>query len=80
MQKTWSNINELLKNKTSSNFPTFFLENKKKISDSNEIANKFNNYFTSVGKLLSEKIPIHPTVDFHNFICLLKLRILLNLS
>ena len=61
MKKTWSIINELIgKASKKQNLPSQFKEGVDIITDENEIANRFNKYFTNVGPSLSKKIPKTP--------------------
>ena len=60
MKKTWSTINDLIKNKTiSSIYPEFFMLDNTKLSDKKDIANKFNEYFINIGPDLAEKIEVN---------------------
>ena len=60
MKKTWSTINDLIKNKTiSSVYPEFFMLDNTKLSDKKDIANKFNEYFINIGPDLAEKIEVN---------------------
>ena len=43
-------------NKNKKDFPLFFLIDNNKISNKNEKAERFNNFFTSVGPKLASKI------------------------
>ena len=60
MKKTWSTINDLVKDKAiSSVYPEFFLLDNTKLSDKKDIANKFNEYFINIGPHLAEKIEVN---------------------
>ena len=57
IKKTWSQINELVHKKDKkSEFPKYFLENGKMITNSLSISECFNNFFVNVGPNLSKKI------------------------
>ena len=57
MKKTWDTIKCVInKNKPSSDSSNFLIDGKL-TNDKNLIANKFNEYFTSIGINLSKKIP-----------------------
>ena len=56
-KKTWGTIKSIInKGKTSSDFPSYFLINKNKISDPCAIAEGFNTFFTGIGPKLSNEI------------------------
>ena len=55
VKKTWSIINDILnKNKQNTKLPVYFKHGEKKISDKKDIADKFNAFFTNIGKKLEE--------------------------
>ena len=57
MKKTWGLINEILgRKKRSFNFPDYFVENGKLVSGNFDIANGFNDFFTSIGEKLASNI------------------------
>ena len=57
MKKTWSIIIDILhKNKQNTKLPVYFKHGEKKISDKKDIADKFNTFFTNIGKKLADKI------------------------
>ena len=57
IKKTWSQINELVHKKDKkSEFPKYFLDNGKMITNSLTISECFNNFFVNVGPNLSKKI------------------------
>ena len=57
LKKTWSTINALLcRNKKTKSFPNAVKTDHGKITIKKEIANYFNNYFTSVGQKLANSI------------------------
>ena len=49
-------------------FPKSFMYNEKEITNPQEIADKFNDFFTNVGPNLSNKIPTHPTKTFRSYL------------
>ncbi len=54
MKKIWKTIGEVLnKTKKKEAFPDFFRDDNKPISDKLEIANRFNSFFTNIGKKCS---------------------------
>ena len=57
MKKTWQNINFLIhKQHNKSNFPEVFNDNNMNYKSNIEIANGFNNYFTTIGSKLANSI------------------------
>ena len=58
LRKSWSIIGEIInKKKSNSSLPNKFAIDGKEVDDSNVITNKFNKYFTSIGRNLAKKIP-----------------------
>uniref|UniRef100_A0A1A8GC74 Helentron 4 helitron-like transposon replicase/helicase/endonuclease n=1 Tax=Nothobranchius korthausae TaxID=1143690 RepID=A0A1A8GC74_9TELE len=56
---TWGIINNVIKrNKIASTVPNYFENGQSEISDTSEIVNEFNNFFTNVGPDLAKNIPI----------------------
>ena len=56
--KSRQTINEILnRDRKSDQFPTHIVINDNKISDEQEIADHFNNYFASIGETFADKIP-----------------------
>ena len=59
MKKTWGTIDETLNRKRkSTEYPAEFFYNNRTIRDSKDIANSFNEYFSSIGPSLSENIDV----------------------
>ena len=59
MKKTWGTIDETLNRKQkSTEYPAEFFYNNRTIRDSKDIANSFNEYFSSIGPSLSENIDV----------------------
>ena len=57
MKNSWRIINDTLsKNKRSSEMPSTFSHNGKKLTDPTEIANAFNTHFVNIGKTLASEI------------------------
>ena len=57
IKKTWQTINTILnRDRNKSNFPSYIKVNERKLINSQEIVNNFNDYFVSVGKNLASKI------------------------
>lgn len=58
MKETWNEINTVIgKSKNATNQTTFTDESNNKISDPQDIANQFNDFFVNVGPNLAGKIP-----------------------
>ena len=58
MKQTWKNINKLLnKSKANQSYPDFFEINGVKTYEKTTICEKFNEYFTNIGRELSAKLP-----------------------
>ena len=69
VKKTWSMINDILhKNKQNTKLPIYFKHGEKKISDKKDIANKFNAFFTNIGKNLADKIEEVPHRHFSDYL------------
>lgn len=70
MKGTWKTIKEILnKSKNKNTFPSFFRdENNKIITDKVEIANKFNTFFSTVGKKLAQNITVQDNKSFKDFL------------
>ena len=69
VKKTWSMINDILhKNKQNTKLPIYFKHGEKKISDKKDIANKFNEFFTNIGKNLADKIEEVPHRHFSDYL------------
>ena len=59
MKKTWATINETLnRNRKSNDFPLEFIVNNESITDTKDIANHFNNFFSNIGTNLSSSIKL----------------------
>ena len=57
MKNTWKTLNNLLGRNKQTRLPDFFKDNEgNKITDSTEIANHFNSFFTNIGTKLAGKI------------------------
>ena len=63
MKSTWKNINNLLNRQNDkSNFPEFFLDNNNThITNPQNIANKFNDFYVNLGPQLAQNIPTTQT-------------------
>ena len=69
VKKTWSMINDILhKNKQNTRLPVYFKQGEQKISDKKDIANKFNAFFTNIGKNLADKINDAPHKHFSDYL------------
>ena len=57
MKETWKTLNNVLGRNKKSKLPDFFKDTDgNKITDSNEIADNFNDFFTNIGTKLADKI------------------------
>ena len=64
IRNTWKTINEIIsKSPPKKQFPTFFRDGRKEITENCEIANKFNTLFTNIGPDQSKKFNINYTGD-----------------
>ena len=69
VKKTWSMINDILhKNKQNTRLPVYFKQGEQIISDKKDIANKFNEFFTNIGKNLADKINDVPNKHFSDYL------------
>lgn len=66
-RKTWSVINSLINKSHSRQTEREFIVDGEKISDENEIANGFNNYFLNIATKMSETLG-PATVDFNTYL------------
>lgn len=69
---TWKNINDILGRKIHSKLPTEMLitdafGNDEKINNAQLISNEFNNYFSSIGEKMANKIPSFPNDNINKF-------------
>ena len=59
MKKTWATINETLnRNRKSNDFPLEFIVKYESITDTKDIANHFNIFFSNIGTNLSSSIKL----------------------
>ena len=65
-KKVWRGINQLL-NKYKGKQKSIFLEDNGLITDSKEVANRFNNYFVNIAEKLSDKI-INKNTKFQDYL------------
>ena len=66
---TWSTIKDILnKTKSKQNFPNYFMINGTQISDAQDIANKFNDYFVNIGPNLASNVSINSTYSFKDYL------------
>jgi len=67
-KKTWNTINEALKrNRKEEDLPDYILDEDEKIVGQNNILNKLNSHFATVGKKLAETCN-NPTIPFDTFL------------
>ena len=58
MKKTWQTLKKVLgKQNNKSDIPQTFIINNENISNRPQIAQAFNNFFSSIGKLTSQNVP-----------------------
>ena len=70
-KKTWQTINEVLnRNKTRKNLPDTFLQksSNNNVTNPQEIANKFNEYFVNIGPQLAKKIPGNDNITYESYL------------
>ena len=68
-RKTWSTIKNLInRNRSTKEFPSYFLINNSKETDQKIIANKFNEFFTNIGPSLAKKIKVDTTCTYKKFL------------
>ena len=64
MKETWKTLNNVLGRNKTSRLPDFFIDsNGNKITEPKEIADNFNNFFTTIGSKLADKI-IPPDINY----------------
>ena len=69
IKKTWSTIKEIINNSSSQpSLPDYFQEDGTRISNCNDIANRFNNYFVNIGPNLAKKISKPANLSFKKFL------------
>lgn len=71
-KEIWNNINNVLGRNKKFNSPSEMTQTlpsgqQVKISEKQEIVNEFNNYFTSIGEQMAQKIVINPNDDINKF-------------
>ena len=68
-KKTWCTIKNLINKKTSKNeFPSYFLIENKKETNTKFIADKFNEFFTNIGPSLAEKIKSDSAISYKAYL------------
>ena len=67
-KKTWEVINLILNRQNSKQGCTKIIQNNTTLTDKNEIAEAFNNYFTNVAVKISSDLP-RTDVDYRDFLC-----------
>ena len=69
IKKSWSTINDILcKKGKKTNFPVFFKIDDNIINNNTSIANKFNDFFTTIGSKLASEIQTSPHRKFSDFL------------
>ena len=66
IRKTWSVINDTLTTKSKANNYNEFIFDNKKITNPDEIAQRFNDYFINIGQSLSDQI--HPEHSYNHYL------------
>ena len=56
MKQTWNIIKDTLHRKTKCELPNQFFIGNRAVTNPDEIANEFNEYFVNIGRLLSKQI------------------------
>ena len=57
-KKSWRIINEVMRNKKNSQtYPSEFTQNGIRLTNNTDIVNEFNNFFTNIGKEITNNIP-----------------------
>ena len=69
IRNTWKNINEILSHGNKNTFPTSLNVNGPEITNTLEIANIFNSFFTNMGNELANDINYSGTKDFLSLPC-----------
>ena len=59
IKQTWTIIKVTLHRKTKCELPNQFFIGNRAVTNPDEIANEFNEYFVNIGRLLSEQITLH---------------------
>ena len=57
LKKTWSIMKNVINKKAHNSKPDYFVHNSQKITNQNDIARHFNDFFINIGSALSDKIP-----------------------
>ena len=69
IRKTWDTLKDILnKKKRKSKFPAYFLCKNKHVSGAQNIANKFNEYFTNIGPDLASSIDTSNKAPFDSYL------------
>ena len=69
MKQTWTIIKTVMNKKNNTSpFPEFFIVDNLKITDSNEIAEHFNRFFTNIGPELAAKIDMPPNKSYTHYL------------
>ena len=69
IKNTWTNIKDLLQQcKVKRDFPNHFLINREKVTDADNIANKFCEYFTNIGPSLAKNNNMPKNIKVEDFL------------
>ena len=68
MRKFWSLINTIIPGKPKQSLPNFLNINNTKINDPIQIAEYFNNHFSTIGKTLANKLASTSSTDFTTYL------------
>ena len=68
MHKTWSLIRSLIGYQNPSMDISLFFDDNGKLLTSQNVADKFNQYFSSIGESIASKIPISSNNSFESYL------------
>ena len=69
IKKTWTTINDTLgRGRNQSKLPTYIVDNEKKMTNPEKIANTFNNYFANIGTNLASTISNDQTETYTQYL------------
>jgi len=70
IKKTWMTIKTVInKTRNKTTIPNFFLIDNNRVSDKHIVVDKFNHFFTDIGKTLASKITPPPNLSFTDYLC-----------
>ena len=69
IKKTWTTINQIVnKRRSKTKYPPFFEVDGKKITDRQEMASEFNQFFSTIGQKLADEIPSNGLPRMEDFL------------